>query len=126
MGAVTTGTFGINGTEFILQPSEGHWVPRNTLGIDGAGHPIYPGVREFELSWDIIDQATWNQLQNFYGSVANTGTCVANLPIYGNPQFSYQPYSGCTIGEPEVAGSFLTQDGYLQQVKVVILNIKGT
>lgn len=126
MAPVTTGTFGINGTEFLLQPSEGHWVPRNTLGIDGGGHPIFPAVREFEFDWDIIDQPTWNQLQAFYNSVQNTGTCVANLPIYGNPAFSYQPYSGCTMGEPEVASSFITQDGYLQKVKLVIMNIRGT
>ncbi len=126
MGAVTTGTFGLNGTEFLIQPSEGHWVPRNTLAIDGAGHPIYPGVREFELDWDIIDQPTWNQLQAAYNSCGNTGTVVANLPIYGNAAFCFQPYSGCTMGEPEVAGSFLTQDGYLQKVKVVLMNVKGT
>lgn len=126
MGAVTTGTFGINGTEFVIQPSEGHWVPRNTLAIDGAGHPIFPAVREFEFDWDIIDQSTWNQLQAFYNAVGNTGTCVANLPIYGNPAFCFQPYSGCTLGEPEVAAGFITQDGYLRQVKMIVMNIRGT
>lgn len=126
MGAVTTGTFGINGTEFIIQPSEGHWVPRNTLAIDGAGHPIYPSVREFELDWDIIDTPTWSQLQAFYNLCGNTGTVVVNLPTYGSSPFIYKPYSGCTMGEPEIAGSFLTQDGYLQKAKVVIMNIRGT
>lgn len=126
MTPVTTGTFGINGTEFIIQPSEGHWVARVPLAIDGAGHPIFPAVREFELDWDIIDTATWNQLQGFYNAVANTGTCVANLPGYGFAAFSFQSYSGCTIGEPEVAGDFITQDGYLQRVKLVIMNIRGT
>lgn len=125
MTPVTTGSFGINGTEFIIQPSEGHWVPRNTLSIDAAGHPIYPAVREFELSWDIIDQPTWNQLQAFYALCGNTGTVVANLPGYGQAAFSFQPYSGCTLVEPEVNGSFLTQDGYLQQVKMAIMNIRG-
>ena len=126
MGAVTTGTFGLNGTEFILQPSEGHWVPRNVLAIDGAGHPIFSAIREFELDWDIIDTPTWNQLQAFYNTCGNTGTVVANLPQYGATPFLYVPYSGCTMGEPEVQGSFLTQDGYLQKVKVVIMNIRGT
>lgn len=126
MGAVTTGTFGLNGTEFLIQPSEGRWIPRNTLAIDGAGHPIFPAVREFELDWDIIDQATWKQLQGFYNSVQNTGTCVANLPGFGVGQFVFQPYSGCTLGEPEFAGSFITQDGYIQKCKLVIMNIRGT
>lgn len=126
MTAVTTGSFGINGTEFIIPPSEGRWVPRNTLAIDGAGHPIYPAVREFELSWDIIDQPTWQQLQSFYNLSGNTGTVVANLPGYGVGAFVYQPYSGCTLGEPEIAGGFLTQDGYLRQAKLVIMNIRNT
>lgn len=126
MGAVTSGTFGINGTEFLIQPSEGKWVPRNTLAIDGGGHPIFPAVREFEFDWDIIDQPTWNQLQAFYNTVQNTGTCVVNLPTYGNASFSYQPYSGCTLGEPEVGGGFITQDGYLRQIKLVVMNIRGT
>lgn len=126
MGAVTTGTFGINGTEFLLQPSEGKWVPRNTLAIDGAGHPIFPAVREFEFDWDIIDTPTWNQLQGFYNSVQNTGTCVVNLPGYGLTPFIYQPYSGCTLGEPEAAGGFITQDGWIQHVKLIVMNIRGT
>lgn len=124
MAPVTTGSFGINGTEFLIQPSEGHWVPRNTLAIDGAGHPIYPAIREFELSWDIVDTPTWNQLQNFYNLCGNTGTVVSNLPQYGAAAFSFIPYSGTTMGEPEVAGAFLTQDGYLRQIKVVIMNIR--
>lgn len=124
MTPVSTGTFGLNGTEFIIQPSEGKWVPRNTLGIDGAGHPIYPAVREFEMSWDIFDQATWNQIQNYYNAVGNTGTVVANLPPYGGPNFVFQPYSGCTLGEPEVNGAFITHEGYLRSIKLVIMNIR--
>ena len=81
MTPVTTGTFGLNGTEFIIQPSEGRWVPRTTLAIDGAGHPIFSAIREFEFSWDIFDQATWNQLQAFYNAVQNTGTVVAKCVI---------------------------------------------
>lgn len=120
----STGTFQLNGVDLAIQPSEGHWVPRATLAIDGAGHPIFPAVREFELDWDIFDQNTWNQVQLVYNSVSNTGTFVATLPTYGGPNFSFFPYSGCTMGEPEVAGSFITQDGYLQRVKLVIMNIR--
>lgn len=126
MTAVTTGTFGINGTEFIIQPSEGKWVPRATLAIDGAGHPIYPAVREFELTWDIIDQPTWKQLQDFYNLSGNTGTVVANLPNYARGDFIFQPYSGCTLGEPEIAGAFLSYEGYLRQAKLVIMNVRNT
>lgn len=121
---MSTGLFAFNGTDLSIQPSEGHWVPKVALAIDGAGHPIFPAVREFELDWDIIDQTTWNQLQLVYNSVGNTGTFVANLPTYGGPSFSFTPYSGCTMGEPEIAGSFLTQDGYLQRVKLVVMNIR--
>lgn len=126
MTAVTTGTYGINGTEFILQPSEGKWVPRNTLAVDGAGHPIYPAVREFELTWDIIDQPTWQQLQGFYNLSGNTGTVVANLPAYGLGDFVFLPFSGTTLGEPEIGGAFIALEGYLRQAKMVIMNIRGT
>lgn len=124
MTPVTTGSFGINGIEFLIQPSEFKFVPRNTLAIDGAGHPIFPAVREGEFDWDIIDQPTWQQLQGFYNSVQNTGTCVVNIPQFANGSFSMAPVSGCTLGEPEMSGDFLTFEGYLVKMKLVVMNIR--
>lgn len=121
---MTTGSFAINGTDLLIQPSEGKWVNRAVLALDGAGHPIYSAIREFEMDWDIFDTATWNQLQNFYNGIGNTGSCVVNLPQYGASQFSFQNYSGCTLGEVEMGGDFITPDGYLTKMKLVIMNIR--
>ncbi len=120
---MSTGTYALNGTDLIVQPTSGKWVPRPPLGIDGAGHPVYPLPREFELDWDLIDMDTFNQIQGFYNAVGNTGTIVATLPQYGAAQFSFVNYSGCTLGELEQSDSFFSPDGWAQKVKLVIMNI---
>lgn len=121
---MTTGSFAINGTDLLIQPSEIKFVPRTTLAIDGAGHPIYSAIREIEIDYDIFDQATWKQLQDFYNGCGNTGSVVINAPSYAQGQFSYIAISGATMGEPEMGGDFLTPDGYLVKMKVVFMNVR--
>ena len=66
----------INGEEIPLQPTTGRWMPKNVTDIDGRGHPIYPGVREFEMRWGLIDVSGSAKLQEFFNSVISTGTAV--------------------------------------------------
>ena len=47
----------ISGTELIIQPTTGQWLPREAVGIDGNGHPVYPATREFELNWQLENPA---------------------------------------------------------------------
>lgn len=122
---MATGMVAINGTDLLIQPDV-HWVPRSNLGIDGQGHPMYSAIREVELDFELIDQATINQLEGFYNICGSTGTVAARLPPPFGPQFSFIDYSGCVLGEPEIAGKYFTEDGYIPQVKVLIANIRGT
>lgn len=97
-----TGSFAINGIEFLLPPTEYKWLPRTLLGRDGMGHPIYSGIREFEIRWQLATQTDYWQLQEWFNMMSNTGTLVVDLPTYGaSGTFTFTSYSGCTITEPE-------------------------
>ena len=99
-------TYSINGTTFVLQPTIGKWLPRERLGIDGNGHPIYAPYREFEIEWELVDPSDFNQLQTFFSSVNNTGSAVVELPQYGAATYIFYSYTGCVVREPEFAEYF--------------------
>ena len=96
-----SGTYKISGTDLLLQPTIGRWMPRKPLGIDGWGHAIYPGVREFEMRFKTGDTSEYSQLQTFFESVSNTGTVVVDLPIYGHASYTFTSYTGCYLREPD-------------------------
>lgn len=116
-----SGTYGFNNVDLALQPSNGQWMIRKSLGFDGAGHPVYPAVREFTLSWDLISTDNLKQLIDVYNSVGNSGTITACLPEYGNTDFVFKNYSGTTMQEPDLSEYFM---GYTQTVTLLLLNIK--
>lgn len=92
----------VNGVDITLQPTTGRWVPREQVGMDGGGHPVYVGVREFELRWDLMTPAQFDQLQSFFAAVSTTGTCTMGLPKYASNIWEFFNYSGCTLSEPEM------------------------
>lgn len=102
----TTGTYAINGTELLLQPTSGKWIDRPIKGFDGNGHPIYPAVREFELTWQLISMTDVAQLQTFFNSVSSTGTAVVDLPKWQTAPYQFYSYSGTTLGEPVISEFF--------------------
>ena len=52
-----SGSFGVNGIDFALQPSSSRWGNREELGIDGNGHPIYAGFCEYIVTGKQIGRA---------------------------------------------------------------------
>ncbi len=114
-----TGTYAINGIG--LCPSTGRWLKRESIGIDGSGHPVYPATREFELKWDYLSADDFENLQTLYASVATTGTCVARLPQYAANSWTYYNYSGCVLNEPEV-GEFFEE--HYSDVVLLVTNIR--
>lgn len=120
---MSTGMVAVNNTDLLIQPDV-RWVPRANLSIDGMGHPVYSAIREVELSFELIDQATMNQLEGFYNLCGATGTVVVRLPPPYGPQFSFLDYSGCVLGEPEVGGNYYTEDGWTPSVKMLVANIR--
>lgn len=120
----TTGTYAINGTDLLTQPTIGHWVGREVLGYDGNAHPVYPGIRDFEMRWEVIPVDSFQQLQNFYDAIRSAGTCVVNLPIYNNAAFVFDNYSGCTLTEPTTNGGYFAEDGYLTDVVLVVKRVR--
>jgi len=121
MSQGTSGTYAFNGVDFLLQPSSGRWIQRAELGIDGLGHPIYPAVREFEISWDLISANDLYQINNIFNQVSNTGTIVVDLPKYGDTQYNFFSYSGCTLSEPQYDTYFM---GHVQNVRLLVMNIR--
>ncbi len=96
-----SGSYGINGVDFTLQPTSGRWIPQSSVGITGDGHPIYPAVHEFQIRWNLSEQVDLNQIQTFRDSVILTGTVPVDLPIYRGPAYIFYTYTGCTLYEPD-------------------------
>lgn len=115
-------TFRINGVD-ILHPTTHHWVPRPILGLSGAGQPIYPGVREYELKWINVSIEDYRQLQQSFADLSGTSTAVVDLPYFKitGSYTPFFPYSGCVLREPEYANWFNT---YYQDVTLLITNIR--
>lgn len=114
----------------LTQPSSGQWMPRETLGVDGNGHAIYPALREFELTWDFMDLDTAHQLQDFYDDMEVTGTVVVDLPLFNSDSihhanlsdtYNFFSYSGCVLREPEFSQYFEYARG---DVKLLIVRIR--
>lgn len=114
-------TFKLNGVAF-LDPTYHRWMPRNLLGISGGGHPIYSGVREYELKWRLTSIGDFYLLQSSFQNLSGTSTIVAEIPQFNSTgTYSYYAYSGCTLREPEYTQWF---DGYYQDVTLLIANIR--
>lgn len=116
-----SGSYGINGVDFTLQPTSGRWMVPSPVGITGDGHPIYPAIFQYELRWQLSEQSDWNQIQTFRDSVILTGTSVVDLPIYRGANYIFQSYTGCTLYEPE-RGTYFSED--MQDFMLLVSNIR--
>jgi len=114
-------TYGFDGIDLTLQPTQGRWMPRMELGTSGAGHPIYPGVREFKLFWAVMPIVDYDQLRDKYRQVSITGTTVASLPDINGDTYGFKNYSGCTLREPEAGDYFSTT---VTEVTLTVMNIQ--
>ena len=115
-------TYKINGTEITVQPSEGRWLPKEQLGYDGNGHPIYVGTRQFEMRWDLLDDDTVSQLQGFFNAVITTGSAVIDLPKFAVTPYAFYAYSGCVINNPDFGAYFVEHN---QEVSLLISRIRA-
>lgn len=121
MPAGYSGSFGINGTAISLPPTQGQWEAKDVIGVDGNGHPIYSAYGDFTLSWGLMSTTEFKQLNDWYITVSNTGTVVAELPKWGDTDYLYYAYSGTIINRPTV-GAYFT--GYVTDVRLLISRIR--
>lgn len=117
----TSGTFAFNGTALLLMPTDSRWVSREVLGIAGDGRPVYPLPREYEMTWELMDMASFAQIQGFYDAISYTGTVVVDLPKYATSPYTFFSYTGCTLKEPEVDKFYET---HVTNVRLLILKVK--
>jgi len=110
----------INGTTLNLQPTVGRWITRTELGFTGNGHPEYPGVREFEMRWQLSPMVDANEVQGLYDALDVTGTATVSLPKYKGTPWQFWEYSGTTLGEP-TSGEYFEQ--HEQDIVLVIYGI---
>jgi len=116
-----SGTYAINGTDLLLQPTSGRWIPTSPLGITGDGHPIYSSIHEFEINWTLTSQLDLDQIQDFRDMIWLTGTASVDLPSYRGSAYVFQTYSGCSIFEPE-RGVYYSD--HTTDFRIVIGNIR--
>jgi len=96
-----SGSYAINGTPLTLQPTTGRWSPRQLLGVDGNGRGIYAPLRNFELTWDLVDQAAFDELRTYFDSLTITGSVIVDLPKWDADSYNFVSYTGCFLREPE-------------------------
>jgi hypothetical protein len=118
---MTQNTFKFNDTLLSLQPSDHNWVTRNSYGIDGGGHNLYPAVRQYQLKFSLSSSSDFIEVLNAYNTVAVTGTIVVDLPEWGNSTYQFKSYSGCTLAEPEFSNFY---ENYYQEVSIMVMNIR--
>ena len=116
-----SGTFAFNGTDLNQYPTTHNWVERTMYGSDGEGHGIYPAVRSYELTWNLISTDNAKQIIDFYNLVGNTGTLTACLPEWGNAEYLFRNYSGSVLQEPVMNGYFM---GFIEELRLLIVNIR--
>lgn len=116
-----SGSYAFDNVNLTLQPTSGKWLERTQYGIDGGGHPVYPSVRSFELRWELISTSDAQQIIGIYDAVSNTGTVTVCLPRWGDIEFSFYNYSGCTLREPESGEYF---QGWIQDFRLLVLNVR--
>lgn len=116
-----SGSYQIDGTELIIQPTLGRWMPRSSAGITGDGHAIYAGVREYEMRWQLNSASGYNQLMNYFEGIDPTGTAVVDLPRFAFSNYEFFSYSGCVLREPET-GPYFTQNNI--NVILLVSNIR--
>lgn len=117
-----SGTYAINGSAFTLQPTYGTWLPREALGIDGNGHPVYPATYEFEISWGIASQGEFYQLLQFFDSINITGSAVVSLPKLRSSTYLFYDYTGCVVQEPSFNRYFTEHP---ESISLLITNIRA-
>lgn len=118
---MTTNAFKINGTPLSHQPSDHDWVDRESLGIDGNGHAIYPSVREYQLEWDFLSATEFNEIYTYFSAVGQTGTVTIDLPQYANATYQFVTYSGCVLREPTFGKYF---ENYYTDIKLLVVKIR--
>lgn len=115
-----SGSYSINGVK-ILQPTSHQWSEFDILGIDGNGRPIYPQIGEYQLDWASMSISDLSTLINFANFSLTTGTCVVDLPKWGDNDYLFYSYSGTYISFP-IVGSYFAE--YVEDVRLIIRNIR--
>jgi hypothetical protein len=110
--------FQINNTDLLTEPTNHDWVQRTRLGYDGNAHPIYPGHRNYQMSWDFVDAASFSQLVGFYNMCS--GSIQVSLPAWNSATGGFASYNA-SLEEPSYTTSF---EGFYGAVKLLILNIR--
>lgn len=116
-----TGTFAFNGTELLLQPTTHKWVDKEPLGVTGEARTVYPGVREYELHWDLVSMEDFSQLVSFFGGIQTSGSVVADLPKYATSPYQFYSYSGCQLREPTIGEFYIS---YVKDVSLLIMKVR--
>lgn len=114
---------GLNGSVFPQQPTDHHWLDRDSIGTDGNGMLVYVAPRQYELKFDFLDTDTWDTMYSYFIAQGVTGTVVATLPAWDASPYQFKNYSGCIIREMTHEAWF---QNYYQNVRLLIVRINNT
>lgn len=113
--------YAINGTTLSAQPTTAGWVDRPTIGVTGNGHDVHPRLRSFQMNFDFITAAQFEEIHDFWENNNITGTVVANLPKYKDSSYGFYGYTGCVLREPQFNEFF---EQHYSNVTLLIVRIQ--
>lgn len=114
---------GLNGIPFSQQPTDHHWLQRESIGTDGNGNDVLVSPRQYEIKWDFLDTDAFQNVNNYYLAQGVTGTVTATLPAWSSNPYQFQNYSGCIIKELTFENYF---QNWYQGVRLLVIRINGT
>jgi len=115
-----TGSFAVNGTNLQLQPSSSGWVTREQIGVDGDFRSLYPAIRQYKMTWELMSHSDLKQLIDIQLACV-TGSVVVDLPKWGDATYTFYSYTGTFANEPEV-GSYFTD--HIADVSMIFQRIR--
>lgn len=107
-----------NGTGLMINPTTAQWLDPDQIGVSGDGHAIYPALKEFRLSFNLVSQGEWFELYSYFKRVSFTGTLVCSLPDFESNTFAYRNFSGCILRYPSMNQYF--NEEWLNEVSVSV------
>lgn len=115
-------TYKISGVDISIEPTSGRWLPREQVGLDGNGKPVYSPYRRFEITWSLITPAQYSELIGYFDNLAVTGSLIVDLPKFDNPStYAFTSYTGCFVQEPE-AGLYFSE--HQTSVRLLVTHIR--
>lgn len=115
-----TVAFKINNVS-IAAPKKSKWIIPEDKGMNGIGQKQYTAFYSYELNWDGLTQAEFQNIFQLWQGHYGSGTATADLPQFNATSYGFITYTGVLLDQP-IVGEY--NENYLNDVKLIIRRIR--